>query len=276
MTKDPHSPLQIALIEAIDRLDAGAVRQALNDGANPNLAHPSLWAGKEVPAMGRAQAEFAHSQWPGNQDIYQSLIEAGAKVNDFYGRMAFRDAVNAYNLPLVRFFFERGFDMHGQVWPLWTQDLSLMRYLVEEQALPVNVSIPDRGTPLHHVCLFRNEGQVRYLLSKGANIDALDDHRNTPLNLCVQNGADELVPLLLENHANPRLCNYQGNTPLHFVSDACTAKMLMDYGADLHAVNQDGFTPLDIGDPEALATIEHRLLHQRTFISSQAPTSRRL
>lgn len=276
MTKDPQSPQQYALVEAIDRLDAGGVRQALLDGANPNLMHPSLWAGKEVPAMGRAHAEFAHSQWPGSQDIYQSLIEAGAEVNDIHGRIAFRDAVKAYNLPLVRLFFESGFDLLGQVWPLWTQDLPLMRYLVEEQGLPVDVYISNRGTPLHYVCLFHNEDQVRYLLSKGANIDALDDHRNTPLNLCVQNGADELVPLLLENHASPRICNYQGNTPLHFVSDACTAKMLMDYGADLHAVNQDGFTPLDIGSSEALATIEHCQLHRRTAVSSQPATSRRL
>ncbi len=264
MTKDPHSPLQYALIEAIDRMDARGVRQALIDGANPNLTHPCLWTGRAMPAMGRAQAEFAHSESPVFQEIYQALIEAGAKVNDHYGRMAFRDAINNYNLPLVRLFFEQGFDLHGQVWPLWTQDLSLMRYLVEEQGLPVNVSIPGRGTPLHYVCLFRNEGQIRYLLSKGAHVNALDDQRNTPLNLCVQNGADELVPLLLENHANPSLANYQGNTPLHFVSDACTAKMLMDYGANLYAVNQEGLTPLDKDNAEALATIEHQHLGRAT------------
>ena len=268
MTKDPATLLN-ELCACIDNNDVPGVRRALANGVNPNTLQWSDKCQIRFPALGRAWTLIDKKQWPIGSDLLACLVEGGAAVNECYGRIVFEYALDTYDLSLVRLFFQKGFQLHGQVWPLWTKDLACMRYFVEEQGLPVNVSLPDRGTPLHSACLFRNEGQIRYLLSRGANINAMDGQRNTPLIQAVKTGADDLVPLLLENSADPKLCNFQGNTALHYVSDAATALMLMDYGADLHAVNKEGLTPLDIGDPEALAVIEHRELSKLTHMAKQ-------
>ena len=57
-------------------------------------------------------------------------------------------------------------------------------------------------------------GTVRDMLKTGANVNARDEHANTPLIEAARNGHDHIVRLLLGAGADPSLVNDDGKTAL--------------------------------------------------------------
>ena len=97
------------------------------------------------------------------------------------------------------------------------------------------VDIDPRGwqrTPLHTAALNGRLEVAKFLISKGANVNALTKYLDTPLHFAVAQG-----------HAD-------------------VARLLLERGADLHAKNDDGDTPLDLAeksrDQEMIAVFEKR------------------
>lgn len=79
---------------------------------------------------------------------------------------------------------------------------------------------------------------------------------NTPLILCIAKGHEranempnfELTQFLLEKGAKPNIADARGNTPLHYAClrrEASTIGLLLKWGADINATNQNGETPRD-------------------------------
>lgn len=64
-----------------------------------------------------------------------------------------------------------------------------------------------------------DQGNIAYLLSKGANIDSVDEHGKTALWWAAFNGKLELVSFLIANGANPNLPDQQEKTPLDIASE---------------------------------------------------------
>ena len=70
-------------------------------------------------------------------------------------------------------------------------------------------------TSLHIVC---TEGHVEcatFLLSRGANVDAVDFDNRTPLYFAAYNGKIDCIEVLLKHNADVNLARYGGWTPLH-------------------------------------------------------------
>lgn len=90
---------------------------------------------------------------------------------------------------------------------------------------------------------------VRFLLEKGADINALSKLGYSPLHLAVQEELTAYVRVLCENGANVNIKDRHSNTPLFYVKkgddsfDIC--KILIEYGANPYIKNNEGKTPFD-------------------------------
>lgn len=107
----------------------------------------------------------------------------------------------------------------------------------------------DLEAELNNAVLAFDTDRVRFLLSKGADVNKLDDQGYAPLQTAVRNRNSELARILLDAGADPNLADSDGTTPLihalnrnHVPSVALLAKR----GADIEKVNHQGYTPLEV------------------------------
>ena len=115
-----------------------------------------------------------------------------------------------------------------------------------------NPDIPEgryNQTVLH---LISHEGHLeigKYLLHRGADIDAQERDGWTPLYIAVLCGQLEFARMLLERGAAVHTPDHIGQTPLHVASRegfVQAVRLLLEHGADLHVRNHDGRTPSEV------------------------------
>lgn len=86
------------------------------------------------------------------------------------------------------------------------------------------------------------------LLRDGADPNQQNLFGNTPLNMAIYNGYEEIVAELLRFHANPNLASANsGDFPLHLaaaIGKRQIVKYLLEAGADVNQANKTGKTPL--------------------------------
>ena len=111
---------------------------------------------------------------------------------------------------------------------------------------------------------------IRLLLDSGIPVDIRNGDPSTPLALASSEGKVEVGHFLIEREADVNARDKDGWTPLHFASrygqlDAVrlvpdrgvdanggvnghigTVKLLLECGADAHAMNNEGQTPLEL------------------------------
>jgi ankyrin repeat protein len=111
-------------------------------------------------------------------------------------------------------------------------DLEYIRLLVDQGA-DVNQKI-NSYTPLMIACEQGNLEIVEYLLSKKADINAIDkEGKNTPLIYAAANGHPKVVELLIKHNANINIKNFCGLTAL----DLAVVSNNIEVQAVLHAYN---------------------------------------
>ncbi len=79
------------------------------------------------------------------------------------------------------------------------------------------------------------------------DINFVDKHGYTALDLAVIHNSPEIVEILLENGANPNIKDKNGYTPLHRAVIRYSYKivyLLLKYGADPNIKDKHGYTPL--------------------------------
>ena len=115
-------------------------------------------------------------------------------------------------------------------------------------ANPDLIKARDRAgaTLLHHAAGFGNLETMRLLLAKGADANAGNKRKSTPLFWAISDEAK--VGLLLRNGANPNAKSTDGRTPLYqtaaMPNALGTMRLLLDKGADVDAKMLNGMTPL--------------------------------
>ena len=165
----------------------------------------------------------------------------------------------------------------------WKEDWEEVRRLVE-QGGNVNVVCDPlyRRTALHSAAFNGNSDICSLLLSRGANVSQTDENGDTPLHVAAYDHLVDICQLLVDHKADVTSVNNEGQTPLHkafdgYWSDTAAVccplitnesvnvadrhgnralyiavrngdiqivQMLLDCGADVNALNEDGQTPL--------------------------------
>lgn len=137
--------------------------------------------------------------------------------------------------------------------------VALVRFLIEQGAAydPTKVAYP---SPMHMAARHGRTDVIQVFLDKGVSVNALSSRVSAIMEAAASTQL-ETVRFLLAKKADPRV--NQGTTALHYVGswgknwrpiqprsqergrrEAEIARLLIDAGADVHAVNRMGATPL--------------------------------
>jgi len=115
-------------------------------------------------------------------------------------------------------------------------------------ASPELVNAHDRAgaTPLHHAGGFGNLATMKLLLEHGADVNAGNKRKSTPLFWSLHDEAK--VRLLVDHGANVNARSIDGRTPVYQAASMANAvpvlRLLLDKGADPNAKTLIGMTPL--------------------------------
>ena len=117
--------------------------------------------------------------------------------------------------------------------------LEIVRYLVEQQGVDVNTVGALHTTPLHGACREGHLPIVKYLISKGANIEARGEYKMTPLHEAVDANNSDIIRYLLEQGADKFAKDSDGQTPYDHIDLGSTIdKDLEDF---LFVVHSDSY-----------------------------------
>lgn len=124
----------------------------------------------------------------------------------------------------------------------------------QRQALVLAVALPDLKP-------------LRALIAAGADVNACSGGLTALLAATRDSyeGRPEVVLTLIANGADTRICDAEGNSPLHYAArcvEPIVAAQLIDAGADLDASNHDGHTALGIACANANSVMANYLLER--------------
>ncbi len=126
---------------------------------------------------------------------------------------------------------------------------------------------------LHLAVMVHSLEIANILLENGANINAVIDSDITPLHIAVLNENKEMIQFLLDHKANVCAVS-KGGTVLHMLLSLKEVddKMLhsfIQYGADVHAVDKNGWTVLHKAADRGLLKIVDLLIKKGVNINAQ-------
>ncbi|MFC1842602.1 ankyrin repeat domain-containing protein [Candidatus Dependentiae bacterium] len=205
-----------------------------------------------------------------NLEIFKLLEKYGAKAEKIRNKRALLQ-----NLKILKYVVEeKKFNMDPILKEGFPYNKDILKYLIEKKKLDVNAK-NKAGTPLIFVVAYSGPEFVAYLISKGANIKALDKLKNTLLHggalnrldlvkFFVGKGLDvnaankdkrtplhnaayrklDVVKFLVNKGAKVNAEDKDKNIPLHNARNVDKFKFLVDKGADLNKFNKDKVTPL--------------------------------
>ncbi len=130
-------------------------------------------------------------------------------------------------------------------------ETQIVKMYIEEKGIDVNSPSEKLGV----TALMRAAGSkngldtVKYLLSKGASVNAKDNNGSTAINFAATMGRLEIIQTLIEAGAEINNKTDSGSTPLHqatFWKHYFVIEYLIKSGADLAVKDNKGNTALDI------------------------------
>jgi ankyrin repeat protein len=118
-----------------------------------------------------------------------------------------------------------------------------IKELIMKEPDLVNKKDKDGITLLHIVALSEEKENILFLLSHGADINAVDNFDVTPLMLVSDDETFDSAVLLLEKGARTDLKDKDGNTALHYAANSGSPKtleLLLSKGMDINQKNNEG------------------------------------
>jgi TolB-like protein/ankyrin repeat protein/class 3 adenylate cyclase len=130
-------------------------------------------------------------------------------------------------------------------------------------------------TPLISAARNGHRDMVKLLISKDANVNAVDYKAATPLYNAVISGDFDTVQLLLANGADVHAKLLGGETPLHataYSNNTRIAELLLANGAEINVADQYGYTPLRSSVDKGNLAIAELLIKKGADIKTKDPS----
>jgi ankyrin repeat protein len=140
-----------------------------------------------------------------------------------HGKMSLCEAADKGNLSEIEWLLDHGADVNAESWP------------------------NGGDTALFYATARGHDRIVRYLVSRGANINAGKNFNRSALMLAICNHHPDIAAWLIAQGADVNVKNVEKDTPLHYAArygNAAVAKLLIEKGADINARGAGGRTPL--------------------------------
>ena len=203
-------------------------------------------------------------------DMMKLLIENGANINyaDENEFTPLNTAIEIGDMELTKFLITNGANVNSLMpyggvnligWAISENNMDLLQILIENGA---NVNYTDGdslgGTPLMTASRLGLDNVVRILLSRNADINAVDMNGNTALHTAALNSQLSVIKLLLEKNPNLDIQNEVGNTALHLAVISGNIDIVGELvlkGANTRIRNDDGKYPRDIARANNSAAI---------------------
>lgn len=183
------------------------------------------------------------------------LLSRGASVKGAGadGKPPLSAAMDPVNIPLIELLLKHGAAVpdDGLDWAISNQYIGLIKLLMP-RATPAMLAFRDPmgGGLLHRAAASpRAAFLMPWLLSKGFDMDALDDDGITPLGRAAFAGNLEGVVSLHKARARLTVLDNDGQTPLHLAAYGAHADVmqwLVAHGLDIKARDKEARTSLDI------------------------------
>jgi hypothetical protein len=220
----PYSPANRKLNDAILRNDTVGVKAALKAGADPNTEMEGwAWTDGVHPFTAAMQGDIhEHLRDTPLLLTMDSLVNRDAKV-----LKAADQGIPPENLEIVRALVEAGAEVNAR---------SFIGY-----------------TPLFQATEWGYTATAVYLLNHGADPNIVTCGNDTPCSDAAVSGRTDLLKELLNRGADPNIPNCIGDTPLHLAAlrsgspqQIAAVQLLLKFHANPKLKNRDGLTPLDI------------------------------
>ncbi len=129
-------------------------------------------------------------------------------------------------------------------WVVSMESQEILELLIANGA-DVNAKNEYRWTPLHNAALEANKEIVELLIANGADVNAKTNYGETPLHKALYEKRKEIIELLIAKGADVNAENQFGWTPLYRARwNKEIMELLIVKGADVNAKDKDGETPL--------------------------------
>jgi len=145
-------------------------------------------------------------------------------------------------------------DPNGNTPLMWASrhgKLKIVKFLVEQYQLPLNVQNFDGETALSCAVVEVRCEIVKFLIERGADLNLGNIRSESPLHLAVVVGNLEIAKLIVEEGAQVDAEDDCGDTPLHFAvrEDKCEmVEFLLSVGANCDLMNQDEESAADLAE----------------------------
>ena len=202
-------------------------------------------------------------------DMMKLLIDNGANINyaDENEFTPLNIAIETGDMELTKFLITNGANVNSLmqdgvsliVYAISQNNMDLLQILIENGA-NVNNTTGDywAGSPLITASRLGLDNVVRILLSRNADINAVDMNGNTALHTAALNSQLSVIKLLLEKNPNLDIQNEVGNTALHLAVISGNIDIVGELvlkGANTRIRNDDGKYPRDIARANNSAAI---------------------
>lgn len=202
-------------------------------------------------------------------NIMKLLIDNKANINytDENGFNPLNIAIESGDMELTKFLITNGANVNSLMqdgvsligYAIAQNNMDLLQILIENGA-NVNYTNGDSwaDTPLKTASRLGLDNVVRILLTRNADINAVDMNGNTALHTAALNSQLSVVKLLLEKNPNLDIQNKVGNTALHLAVISGNIDIVGELvlkGANTKIRNNDGKYPRDIARANNSAAI---------------------
>lgn len=224
-------------------------------------------------------------------DLMKQLLEKGADPNaiDEHDMTPLHYGVILENLDSVELLLDHGADAdevtdHVFRFTPYQHACKSGRYEILESFLnhgsnandmfeqPDNLICPKGSTPLHMAVTQKNLDAISLLLDRDADVNHMNDNKETCLHVACRENSEEIVRLLIDKKALVDVKSKDNTTPLHIAvrnGNVEIVQMLLDNGASIENQDKDGKIPLQLAVEERRTKIVQLLLDNESGTENQ-------